>query len=179
MAIQREQNYIYTGDVDLQGGLKLSSGTPGAGKVLTSDGSGNATWQSSSSGVILSNTTTLSSSDILSLHSIPITLVPAQGAGTLISVLAAFFWLDYNSVAYATDTSLRIQYKTTPTTIVTNSGILAQTNDYLARLYTGNISTSGAIAIINDDVEVTTPTSNPTLGDSPVKITVLYSVITL
>lgn len=177
MAIQREQNYIFTGDLDLQGGLKLSSGTPGSGKVLTSDGSGNATWQSSSSGVILSASVTLTPSDILSIHATPITIVPAQGAGTFVSALNIFFWLDYNATAYATDTTLRLQYSD-GTTVVQNTGILAYTTDYFSRLYSTSISTTNT-SIINDGIQITTPSSNPTLGDSPVKITVLYSVITL
>jgi hypothetical protein len=36
--------------LDLNGTLKITDGTQGAGKVLTSDASGNATWQSSSAG---------------------------------------------------------------------------------------------------------------------------------
>lgn len=40
----------FLGDVDFAAGIKISSGTPGASKVLTSDGSGNATWQAAPGG---------------------------------------------------------------------------------------------------------------------------------
>jgi hypothetical protein len=39
-----------TATLDLNGTVKITDGTQGAGKVLTSDASGNATWQTSSSG---------------------------------------------------------------------------------------------------------------------------------
>jgi hypothetical protein len=39
-----------TATLDLNGSLKITNGSQGAGKVLTSDASGNATWQSPSGG---------------------------------------------------------------------------------------------------------------------------------
>ncbi|MGC4130467.1 MAG: hypothetical protein QM564_13165 [Bergeyella sp.] len=39
-----------TGGTEINGNLKIASGTPGAGKVLTSDASGNATWQTPTGG---------------------------------------------------------------------------------------------------------------------------------
>lgn len=39
-------------DTEFSAGIKISSGTPGSGKVLTSDGSGNATWQAGGGGTV-------------------------------------------------------------------------------------------------------------------------------
>jgi trimeric autotransporter adhesin len=39
-----------TNNVDINGTIKITGGTPGAGKVLTSDASGNATWEALTSG---------------------------------------------------------------------------------------------------------------------------------
>lgn len=178
MAIQREQNYIYVGDFEAQGNFAITSGSPGVGKVLTSDGSGNATWQSSSSGVILSSTVTLTSAQILQLHTTPITLVAGQGAGTVILPIAAMISMTYNSAAYATDTSLL--YTLGGGSYTTQSGVLALTSDFASiRTFLQNATISGSIYWDNGALEVTTPSSNPTLGDSDLKITVLYSVISI
>ena len=44
-------NMVVRGALRVAGNLKLSGGTPGAGKVLTSDASGNGTWQTAALGV--------------------------------------------------------------------------------------------------------------------------------
>lgn len=41
-------------DVEITAGVKISSGTPGADKVLTSDASGNATWEVNTGGTGIS-----------------------------------------------------------------------------------------------------------------------------
>lgn len=37
-------------DVEITAGVKITSGSPGADKVLTSDASGNATWEDNTGG---------------------------------------------------------------------------------------------------------------------------------
>ena len=44
-------NMVVRGALRVAGNLKLNAGTPGAGKVLTSDASGTATWQTPAAGV--------------------------------------------------------------------------------------------------------------------------------
>lgn len=179
MAIEQSQDYLHTGSVEFQSGVKITTGAA-ANKVLTSDASGNASWQVSGSGAILTATRTLTSAEILSLHTTPIEIIPAQGAGTFISVLYVLYSMTYNTTPYATDTTLRIVYNDNPiyTTIASN-GILAYSQNQLTRLYAGNINTGGAISIINSAVMAYAPISNPTAGDSDVTVNVFYSVITL
>jgi len=174
--IVKNQEWEFTNTVTLSGDVVIPAGAS-SGSVLTSDGSGNATWQSSG-GSIQSATVTLSPSDILSMHSNPITLIPAQGANTFISVLSVVAFLDFNSVPYSVDPTYRVEYDN-GSGIIQNSNALSYSADYLARNYTSTISTSGSITIINSAVRITTPTSNPTLGDSPLKVTILYTVINL
>lgn len=40
----------YLSDVELTAGVKITSGSPGTDKVLTSDASGNATWEENTGG---------------------------------------------------------------------------------------------------------------------------------
>ena len=42
-----------TGGTEINGALKITSGSPGNGKVLTSDANGNATWQENYSNTYL------------------------------------------------------------------------------------------------------------------------------
>src|SRR5574343_256683 len=113
MAIEQSQDYLHTGSVEFQSGVKITTGAA-ANKVLTSDASGNASWQVSGSGAILTATRTLTSAEILSLHTTPIEIIPAQGAGTFISVLYVVYYMQYNTTPYATDTTLRIVYNDNP-----------------------------------------------------------------
>jgi hypothetical protein len=103
MAIEQNQNYLHTGEVEFQGGVKIVNGAEGVGKVLTSDASGNASWVSSSAGVLQSATVTITSAQILAIKTTPITLVAAQGVGTVICPIRAVAYIAYNSVPYATD----------------------------------------------------------------------------
>jgi hypothetical protein len=177
MAIEQNQNYLHTGDIEFQGGVKITTGAVN-GHVLTSDGTGNATWGASGSGVVQSATVTLSSADILSLHTTPIVLVAAQGAGTVIQLISATYSMTFNTTPYATDTTLRIL--NSGTVIQSDGTALSTASDYYrnSSLLT-NYSVAGVNTYENGDVTVTTPSSNPTAGDSDVTITVLYSVINL
>ena len=89
---------IAAGNVAVDGPLKISSGSPGAGKVLVSDAAGNATWGTAAAGVIsasngLTNTSgnislggSLSQNTTLALGSNSLTLGTAGAAVGIFSV---------------------------------------------------------------------------------------------
>lgn len=175
--IVKNQEWEFTNTVTLGGDIVIPTGASN-GDVLTSDGSGNATWQASGSGVMQSATVTLSSANILSLHTTPITIIPAQGAGTVIQLIAMTISMSYNSVPYATDVTLRLL---NGVSVVNQDGsCLSSASDYYAnKSLQSNYSVAGSNTFENVAVTMTTPTSNPTAGNSSVKITVLYSVVNL
>jgi len=175
--ITKNQEWNFEKKVTFDDSVRITTGAT-SGYVLTSDTRGIATWQASGSGVIQSATVTLDSADIVSLHSSPVTIVPAQGSNTFIFVIGALYYMQYNSVAYTTDPTLRIQYAD-GNVINTNNNYLSFSSNAIGRKSTSDLNVSGSNISINSALQVTTPTSNPTSGNSTVKITVLYSVINL
>lgn len=180
MAIEQNQNYLHTGEVEFQGGVKIVDGAEGVGKVLTSDASGNASWVSSSAGVIQSVTRLITSAELLQIHTTPIELIAAQGVGTVICPIQATVSLNYNTTPYAGDVSLRLFWNNNVTLLINIGLVLDKTaNFYLQRSVQTTASWTGANLAENVNLAISTGLSNPTTGDSSVKVTILYTVITI
>lgn len=177
MAIEQSQDYLHTGSVEFQSGVKITTGAA-ANRVLTSDASGNASWQAIGGGAVQSATVTLSSAQILSLHTTPINLVAAQGANTFILPIALTVQYTYGTTDYVTDDSLRFTYDGVVWTQI-GSALAPSQNVFYIRNQLQNVGAQGQNFYDNANFQVTTPSSNPTGGDGTVKITVLYSVINL
>jgi hypothetical protein len=123
-------------------------------------------------GLIISKVT-IPSASILTAFTTPVTLIAAQGAGTIIEVNSITIFLDYNSAAYATNTNL--QFGLDGGNLLTLGGIINQTNDYYYSTQTFNIGTIGP----NLAFKVNVQTGNPTAGNSPLYVYLTYRVITL
>lgn len=183
MAIEQNQNYLHTGEVEFQGGVKIVNGAEGVGKVLTSDASGNATWTSSSAGVLQSATVTITSAQILSIKTTPITLVAAQGANTVIIPIRITASMDFATTPYGGDIIMKVTLD--PSFITTNFfnlSIIGASSDAIVSASAAALSlstSSGLTYLTNAPLTLTTSLSNPISGDSNIKLTVLYSVITL
>jgi hypothetical protein len=179
MAIEQNQDYVHNGDIEFNAGVKVTTGATN-GYVLTSDASGNASWAASGSGVVQSATVTITSAELLNIHTTPIELVAAQGAGTVIVPIQITLWIDYNTTAYATDVALRLYFDDNVTSWLNLGAVLDKTADYfLMRSIQVTAAATGANFFDNTNLAISTALSNPTAGDSDVKITVLYSVINL
>jgi hypothetical protein len=119
---------------------------------------------------------TIASADVLQLNSTPLTIVAAQGAGTVIEVISASLKLDFNSVAYATNTQLQLlingaaQYQ-----IAFNNAVLSTSSDTFNSV--GKLALAGTNIVENADLQVTVGTGDPTAGDSDITINVLYRII--
>jgi hypothetical protein len=174
--IVKTQEWQFDNTVTLGGDVVIPTGAT-SGYVLTSDVSGNATWQVSGTGAVQIAEVTLSSAQILSLHTTPITLVAAQGANTVIAPIRYITYYDYNSISYTTETTLIVQLG--GVTQTTFFSVLSLSSDALFFGNPSNTSQQAPIPQINGDLTITTPTSNPTAGNGTVKIRVLYSVINL
>lgn len=86
--------------------LTLPTNDGDSGQVLTTDGSGVTSWTTLSSREV---TVSISSAEILALHTTPKTLIAAQGAGTLI-LIDQILWSFTGGTAYANGDNLRVQY---------------------------------------------------------------------
>lgn len=127
---------------------------------------------------IRSASLTILSADVLQLNSTPQTIVTAQGSGTVIEVVSAFFKLDFNSAAYATNTNMYIQCATAtaPQGLTTINSTVSQINRF-------RLTDAGGAALTqileNQDLQVTVATGDPTAGDSDVEVFVLYRVVNI
>lgn len=187
MAIIQEQDYEFQGDVEVSGSLTVKTGAPlkiedGAtnGYVLTSDANGVATWQASGagSGLLQQSTVTITSAQIKNINTSPVVLVPAQGANTVIVPVTLNFVMTYATTPYATDTILRAFISLQQ--VGTENGVLSATSNFFSNRYIASgYSISGSNFVSNADMVLTTATSNPTAGDSDIKVIVTYYVINL
>jgi hypothetical protein len=119
---------------------------------------------------------TIPSASILTAFTTPVTLISAQGSGTMIEVVSLSGFYDYNSVAYATNTTIDFGY-TGATSLTSLGGILNSTND---KYFTWNLSFSTISQdISNKSFVFSVQTGNPTAGNSPLYLYLTYRVITL
>ena len=116
---------------------------------------------------------TLTAAQVQALVTTPITVVEAPGAGMVTSILSATCYIDYNSVAYTTGADIILEYGTAD--VVVFDGILALTADtVMVASPAGSVAVASASSAVNvtaDDV--------PGAGDSPVTVSVVYTLISL
>jgi hypothetical protein len=117
---------------------------------------------------------TLTSTQVQNLVATPIRLVDPPGAGMIISILSATAYIDYNSVAYTTGADIILQYGTAD--VVLFDGILALTADtVMVASQAGSVAVGSAV---NAAVDVTAD-GVPGAGNSPVTVSVVYTLISL
>lgn len=124
---------------------------------------------------LITSKVTIPSASILTAFTTPVALIAAQGAGTVIQLESMFVFLDYNTVAYATNTTINLTLGSTVYSVV---DILGGGSDryynYPAptiALNTNNFS--------NQPLNFTVQTGDPTAGNSPLYVYLTYRVITL
>ena len=129
---------------------------------------------------IKSASLTIASADVLQLNSTPLTIVAAQGVGTAIEVISASVKIDFNTTAYATNTTLQLISPGGATLVqATTTTVLAVTqNTHTGFIRTAPIASGGSI-FENTELTVNVFNGNPTAGDSDITVYVLYRVITL
>jgi hypothetical protein len=122
----------------------------------------------------------LTSADILALFTTPFTLIPAQGAGTLINVLKVWYKYNFNTTAYTGGGSLTVIYNNSLIPATTAfSNLLGQTSNYIGR----PAMSFSVLTLLNSDI-VNVPVTllgsvAQTLGDSTLDVYITYDVITL
>lgn len=125
---------------------------------------------------------TIPSSEVLTLNSIPVTLVPAQGANTVIVPISITGQLIYNTTPYATNNDIFIYCGGTRQIMEFPSfnGFLYGTTSKIVNAILNLITVaSDTQYVANSPLTVTVATGDPTAGDSDISIRGLYYVITL
>jgi len=127
---------------------------------------------STDTATVLYKKVTLSSAQILASNTTPIELIAAPGAGYMIDVLSLVFKFNYNSIAYATNTSMKPRYDTSLTPFSSfdiSSGVSYIIKD---ETFTVNI-------LENKSVEIFTDSGDPTAGNSTIDIYLTYRIVTI
>lgn len=123
---------------------------------------------------------TIASADVLQLNSTPLTIVAAQGAGTLIEVISASASIDFNTTAYTTNTPLQLSLGGDAILGQIGTNFLASTVSKTTSSFTRQSATAGQTqSLENNALIVTNSVGDPAAGDSDITVYVLYRVITV
>lgn len=123
----------------------------------------------------------ISSAAILTMHDSPVTLVAAQGAGTVIAPVYVVAELLTGSSDYDTNTRFQIIYAgLTASPLVNVPGFLSSDPSAILILPASLGSNSVDLAAVDNAALVAFVASgNPDTGDGTMLVTVLYSVVAL
>lgn len=115
---------------------------------------------------------TFNPTQIKSMNTSPITIIPAPGIGKTIRVLAGFIWLEYGTSSYAAGGQLELRLGSDVTAISLVGSITASTNLLSNIAAIGTATTTS----LNQALLLSNATTDFTTGDSEVKIVVYYSI---
>jgi hypothetical protein len=155
------------------------------GEVLSSNASGVLSWVSNSATVLQVAVVTVTSAEILSLHSAPITVVAGQGANTMVNVFDLVVEFVPVSTPYtvAGGSTLQFQYSTNGDNVavpVAGTGLLDQTTKHLSTTDIDTVAGLTSSSVSNASIDLTTSAdANFTLGNGTLTITIYYTVLTI
>lgn len=130
-----------------------------------------------STGIKMSTTTILTAA-VLTLNATPVSLVPTPGAGKAIVVHKIIASVDYNSAAYATNVTMEFRYTDGSGTKV-SADIAALLDATADKVVTVSGIEAALVATPNAPIIVRVATGDPVTGNSPIKITVIYTEVTI
>lgn len=125
--------------------------------------------------VVMSKQVILSPADIFSAGVTPISVIPGV-AGKTVYLVSAYAELDFATTAYVGDAFLSL----TPSDVNSNFAavqtiFITSSNDVIAAFaFPGNVINGPAVG---DSLFFTTGGDTPTLGDSPVTLTLFYALL--
>lgn len=114
---------------------------------------------------------TIPANDLKNCSSNPVTIIPAQGARTVINILNATAYLEYGSEAYSFDGDVFLRIGNNPSFTLDQTELNVIANNYMT-FFAPTQSSSSA----NNSAVVLTSGSDSATGDSPVTIVVTYTV---
>ena len=116
--------------------------------------------------------TTIETADVLTLNATPVPIISAAGSGKAIIPTLILVTMDFNSAAYTTHTSMRLQISDNADLEIFD---LSKSNNW-RQVTPFEI---GHDLIENEAVYVTVDTGNPSAGNSDVKVKIWYKIVTL
>jgi len=148
-----------------------------AGAAVVYDGTG---WKHLSAGGVVRDTViNILTADVLTLNGTPVDAILAPGAGYAVQVLNGAFSVSFNSVAYATNTTLLVITETAARPQL-QADVLGATASRMSAIPAIDASHASASQIIeNKKVQIQADVGEPTAGDSNIKIYLQYRVIKL
>lgn len=153
-----------------------SLGNPAAdGYYLSSTAAGTRSWVPPITASVQTATITLSSAQILTGHSVPIQVVAAQGAGTVIVPISPIYAKrKYGSAQYVGAGLMEFVYGSSTIAFVTTNAFLTGAADLLT-IYP--LATPVSSPIANTALNFVISTGDPTVGDSTFQFTFYYIVV--
>lgn len=130
---------------------------------------------------IYSVSDTIDSAAISILNGTPVQIVAAPGSGKMIEVISVSNKIIFNSIAWDTNTTLRIIINTAQAAQITDADILRSTGSRIIRGSMGiaGLSTTDTQIVENQALMIDVITGNPANGDSDIIYYVTYQIITL
>jgi len=126
-------------------------------------------------GKIYEDEITITSAEILALYTTPKELVPAPGANKVLQFESAVGFLDFNTTAYATAGILTVKNYTTAVSDPCDAAdLVAQVDDCYLEI--NKLSTEVEL-VVNKPLNLYCDTANPTAGDSPIRMKVMYRIL--
>jgi len=151
--------------------FQMTSGAT-SGYILTSDASGNASWQIQG-GYQYYSATTITSAQTLSIGSTPVEILPAPGVGKYYDFKVYFEYI-YGTTPYTITGFLQLNDSTTKR--VTNQ---FDVNGQMAdRAFVSDINIQNQFLPLNSKLEFSTSNgADPTLGDGSFKVKIFYNIV--
>lgn len=123
---------------------------------------------------------TVTSAQLLALHTTPVALVPAPGAGNVIQFLGALVTYVYGTTAYTinSSTNLAVQFTdgsgATASSTLATTGVIDQTTNQVRQL--SPVATT-LTPVANAALVLSLAVASPTLGDGTLSVRTLYRVL--
>ena len=116
---------------------------------------------------------TMTAAQINASNTTAVTVVDAPGSGYILIPVKFFLFLDYNSVAFATNTTFRFEINGVAVS-ATNTTILPGTADRYTTMEPVDYDTTTDLK--NNAIKFEAQTGDPTAGNSTIRVVVLYTV---
>jgi len=123
----------------------------------------------------------ITSAEILTLNGSPLTIVANPGAGKYIEAISASAqMLSFGASAYATNTTLQLINTGADVAQLQDTAILISTVNKTTKFKDVTSATAGQTQVLpNTALQVKVGTGNPITGDSAIKVSVIYRIVTI
>ena len=130
-------------------------------------------------GGLQTKTVTLSNTDINSIYTTPITLIPAPGSGKVLQLSSILWSFEYGTIQYTGGGNIRVKEETTGTNLVAglNDTSIKGTADYIQS--DASPSSSSNVLTANKGILISNDTASFATGDGTLKVIIKYYTVTL